>query len=314
MSERTYNMIGGDGKEYGPFRLEDLQEYLDQGRANAQSMVRPTDSDGEWNTLGSILSIHRRAEQPSYENAISTSDLKLSIRAALGGGWSVFAARPGLLMGASLLFMLIFACTNLIPMVGFFVRSCLKGPLLAGIYLLILKLIRMRNVGIYNFFDGFSNRLGVLVLVGIVQSAIFIIAVLPGIFLVIISVDSTFGGLDWNNEQEIREALISSFVSPLLWAGIILATALACTTSLLTHFAIPLIADGGMNFVQAFRTSVRVSFRNFFRLAGLMIIIVIIIIISMIPIGLGLLVAIPFAFAVLVSAYQQLFIGEEPAP
>jgi uncharacterized membrane protein len=69
-----------------------------------------------------------------------------------------------------------------------------------------------------------------------------------------------------------------------------------------------------MNFVQAFRTSVRVSFRNFFRLAGLMIIIVIIIIISMIPIGLGLLVAIPFAFAVLVSAYQQLFIGEEPAP
>ena len=40
MSDKTYEMIGADGKKYGPFTIQQLQDNLSHGRANAQTQIR----------------------------------------------------------------------------------------------------------------------------------------------------------------------------------------------------------------------------------------------------------------------------------
>jgi hypothetical protein len=46
-----YKIQGGDGKEYGPVSSETLRQWINEGRANAQTQVQLEDSVG-WTALG----------------------------------------------------------------------------------------------------------------------------------------------------------------------------------------------------------------------------------------------------------------------
>lgn len=46
-------LIGGDGREYGPFSAEQIREWLAQGRANAHSRIR-RDGDVTWQPLQDV--------------------------------------------------------------------------------------------------------------------------------------------------------------------------------------------------------------------------------------------------------------------
>ncbi len=50
---RMYRIIGADGKEYGPVTLEQLRQWVQEGRANAQTRVLPEGASG-WTALGSL--------------------------------------------------------------------------------------------------------------------------------------------------------------------------------------------------------------------------------------------------------------------
>ena len=46
-----YKIIGGDGKEYGPISFDQVQNWIREGRANAQTMIK-TDTTPKWVPLG----------------------------------------------------------------------------------------------------------------------------------------------------------------------------------------------------------------------------------------------------------------------
>ena len=48
-----YQIIGADGREYGPVTAEQIHQWVREGRANGQTQVRPTGS-GDWRPLGSV--------------------------------------------------------------------------------------------------------------------------------------------------------------------------------------------------------------------------------------------------------------------
>jgi len=48
-----YKIIGGDGNEYGPVDLVQIRQWIQDGRANAQTKVQP-EGTTEWQTLGDI--------------------------------------------------------------------------------------------------------------------------------------------------------------------------------------------------------------------------------------------------------------------
>ncbi len=48
-----YRILGADGKEYGPVTGEVLRQWISEGRANAQTQVKP-EGGAEWQTLASV--------------------------------------------------------------------------------------------------------------------------------------------------------------------------------------------------------------------------------------------------------------------
>jgi hypothetical protein len=48
-----YKIIGADGKEYGPITVEQLRQWIAEGRANLQTQVLPEGAT-EWKTVGQL--------------------------------------------------------------------------------------------------------------------------------------------------------------------------------------------------------------------------------------------------------------------
>src|SRR5438094_501094 len=49
----TYRIIGADGREYGPIEITQLQQWVADGRINAQSKVKPEGAT-EWKAAGDV--------------------------------------------------------------------------------------------------------------------------------------------------------------------------------------------------------------------------------------------------------------------
>ena len=48
-----YKILGGDGKEYGPISADTVRQWVNEGRANAQTQVQPEGGAG-WIALGQV--------------------------------------------------------------------------------------------------------------------------------------------------------------------------------------------------------------------------------------------------------------------
>jgi len=48
----TYYMIGGDGRQYGPVSVEQIKQWLVEGRATPQTLLRA--EGGEWKSLATF--------------------------------------------------------------------------------------------------------------------------------------------------------------------------------------------------------------------------------------------------------------------
>ena len=61
-----YKILGGDGKEYGPVSTETLRQWINEGRANAQTKVQPEGGSG-WVALAQVPEFAdlQSAPQPS---------------------------------------------------------------------------------------------------------------------------------------------------------------------------------------------------------------------------------------------------------
>jgi hypothetical protein len=87
----VYKIIGADGKEYGPVPLEQLQQWIAQGRADAQTLTQAVGST-DWKPLGSYPEfgpaappVVRPASTPATNN-MAVAGLVFGLL-GLTGGW-----------------------------------------------------------------------------------------------------------------------------------------------------------------------------------------------------------------------------------
>lgn len=66
-----YKIIGADGKEYGPVSLEQLRQWLAEGRVNVETRIRP-DGGPDWVKLGELPEFAGPAPQPIYPPGFQT--------------------------------------------------------------------------------------------------------------------------------------------------------------------------------------------------------------------------------------------------
>ena len=314
MSDKTYEMIGADGEQYGPFTIQQLQDNLSHGRANAQTQIRETGTEA-WQPLGQLQGSQSIENFVEYREAISAGNRRLDVGLAFSQGGELFRSHMGILIGSFLLFMLLIIVTASVPIVGLCVQITFQGPLMGGFFILILNLIRTGSASIGDLFKGFES-FGGLFLITLVQSLIILLVMLPGIALMIggFVTEVDFRALDWQNEEAVLKALGAGLLNPLTILGFLSMILLSIISYVLIFFPLPLLADKKLGFDEAFGLGFQVSKRNFFPILILFIIGSLVIGISLIPCGLGLIFAGPWFYAVLAQAYEQLFSLSTVAP
>ena len=307
MEDKQYEMIGSDGEQYGPFTIQQLQDNLSHGRANAQTQIRETGTEA-WQPLGQLLGSQSIENFAEYREAILTGNRRLDVGLAFSQGGELFKAHMGILIGSFLLFMLLIMATASVPFVGSCVQITLQGPLTGGFFILILNLVRARAASIGDLFKGFES-FGGLFLVTLAQALIVTLVILPGVALMIggFVMEVDFGDLEGQNEEAVLKALGAGLLHPLTILGFLSMILLPIISYTLIFFPLPLLADRKLGFGEAFGLGFQVSKRNFFPIFKLIIIGSLVMAVSLIPCGLGLIFAGPWFYAVMAQAYEQMF-------
>ena len=292
--ELKYEMIGSDGNQYGPFTRSELQENVEQGRANAGTKVREVGEES-WQSLGKVLNLTTPVSvmQSGSSEAAVPSDEPLDIGAAMSDGWALFKEHMGLMIGAGVIFFGILMVAGLLGMIIPAAQLLVQGPLMGGMILLTLKLYREGHAEIGDLFLGFKNY-GWLLLTTVVQGAVIFAAMLPGIILIVI------GAVTLAAENE-------GMGVGLLIAGGAISFVMAMVVGVLINYAVFLVADQRGTFGEAFLSAYQGTKKNFWRILGLMILFSLVTVVGLLPCGLGLLFTIPWTFAVMTKVYEQIF-------
>jgi len=72
-----FNIIGADGKQYGPVSADQIRQWVAEGRANSQSMVQVPGTT-EWRPLASIPELLPLSIPSAYVPPIQNSPLALA--------------------------------------------------------------------------------------------------------------------------------------------------------------------------------------------------------------------------------------------
>ena len=202
---RTYKIIGGDEKEYGPAEPADLVEWIGEGRLSGQSRAM-LESDGIWKPLSEFPefaeALRNQAlgfatvQPPIAPKTVARGEIwklagngQINVGSCFYRAWELLSANFALLFGGTFLVWIIGTMLQFLPIVGA-VYWLLRGVLYGGLFLLYLSCIRGKEASMGEVFSGFGAPFRELVLVGIVTSFLssvgFLFCVVPWVYLTII--------------------------------------------------------------------------------------------------------------------------------
>jgi membrane-associated protease RseP (regulator of RpoE activity) len=162
----VYRIIGGDQKEYGPVSADEIQLWIEEGRANGQTQVR--DEDGPWRPLSTIpefAEVLSRMVRPPPPARLPTGR-----PATQTNGMAV----AGLVMGLFSVSVGIFCCVPFFPVLGIVFSAIAlaqtkknpgvqsgRGMAIAGLVLSAMGLIfSLFVIMLLGFFRGLAEALG----------------------------------------------------------------------------------------------------------------------------------------------------------
>ncbi len=208
-----FKMIGGDGREYGPFSAEQLRQWIAENRANGQTLVQAEGAQG-WQPLSELPEFaallaeaaSRQTSPPSEPSAPAPSVAQLpsfssrdgttdegfrvagfSVGDCLGHGWLLLRQHFLLMSGATLVVWGILTAASFATCIGALAALVISGALHGGLLLLFLRLLRGEQAAFGDLFCCFGPPFVPLMLAWIVihflSSIGMIFCVLPGLFL-----------------------------------------------------------------------------------------------------------------------------------
>ena len=154
-----YRILGSDGNEYGPVSAEQLRLWIAEKRVNGETRVQG--DDGVWRFLREVPELVVLLHPPvlpssppvSSAEALSIpsdfdGDYDLDVVACLTSAWRLFQQQFSTLFGPTMMYVLIlFGLTIFaaLPYIGVLFSLCsfvIGGPLMAGLYVVYLRVIR----------------------------------------------------------------------------------------------------------------------------------------------------------------------------
>ncbi len=331
-----YTIIGGDGKEYGPIALEQIQQWIAQGRANGQTQVQkeggtfqPLSSHPElaallpgasgaasappvqgfkpvsgFRPIGSAGSVEGEVPLPAD---VLTRDFHLNIGDCMSRGWDLMKANFGVAVGVVLLYgfiIIVISLLGMIPCLGLIfslASMVVSGPLMGGLLYFFIKSSRRQQAGVEDLFSGFKRNFVHLVLAQIVQGILAFVAMLPGITLTGVTL-FMMGVRFEKGHQPPTEAVLAG-------CAVLLVTAFVPLIYLSVGwaFTLPLVVDRKMDFWQAIVTSWKVVGKHWWKTFAFVFVTSLINIAGLFCFCLGGLVTGPWMLFAYVNAYEELF-------
>jgi hypothetical protein len=234
-------------------------------------------------------------QQPQYlPGAINAGD-------CIANGWALLKENFGIYIGASLLAILITVC---VPCVNIL----LVGPIMGGIYFMMLRSMRGEAVDVGMLFKGFEHFLP-LMIVGFVFS-------IPDIgfqgvqFIVDINDLVRSGGITPGDATFFQADVTVSRDLTQLWllAGVAFAFGLfGFVWKIMLFFAVPLAMEYKLGALDAMKLSVAAAMSNLGGLILLTILEVIVALVGVLALCVGIFLAIPVIWAANAFAYRQVF-------
>ena len=275
-----YTIIGVDQKEYGPIPSDLLLQWIAQGRANAQTMAR-AEGTTDWKPLGQFpefaAALAAKAPPPPVPGMPSAGQLGTGLEADRLAAEIIardYNIDIGRLVGD--------AWTLLKNNFWLLVGLHLIMSVIAGIIPLILTgpcygglfyvILKLRRGERAEFADGFS-----------VFNTLFLPLLLCGLLVQILC----FIGFSF-----------------CILPGVYLIVAWI--------FALPLIVDKRFDFWPAMELSRKVISAHWWQFFGLLIVGILLNLLGFLACVVGLLISTPLVFAMIASAYDEIFNGNQP--
>jgi hypothetical protein len=322
-----YRIIGGDQKEYGPITVEQLRQWIAEGRLSGQSSVL-AEGTSEWKALSSFPEVADAIRPqaapaggapPPFETAAWTQQVlarrpELQIGWCFAQSWALLKANFGLLVGATALAWFINVACQYIPLVGGIIYWLIQGVLYGGLYLVFLKRIRGSPASVGEVFAGFSVAFVQLMLAGFLTSLLTSISVcfclLPAIYLFVAWIFSV--PLVADKRLEFWSAMeLSRKTVTRVWFEMLALIVLAFLPAILAYLFVKIrIATAMYPIIQEAMTSGGPDMRHLSPL---------IMHVARISVPLDLLfkfillLNLPFGVGALMYAYESVF-GTRPAP
>jgi uncharacterized membrane protein len=219
----------------------------------------------------------------------------------LRASWELAKPRYWLLLGVTVVGMLIGSMAPL---------GILMGPMMCGVYLCYLRLLRGEPTEFSHLFKGFDyfvqSLIATLVLVGI--SLVILVPFYVALFAVL------FGTAALGRDGPAAGLLL--MVPMLVLMLVVLGMSLL--VGLLFAFAYPLIVDRGLSGVEALKTSARAVWANLGGVLGLLLLCALLGLCGLCACYVGTFFVMPITFGALTVAYRRIFPETEtpasPAP
>jgi hypothetical protein len=254
----------------------------------------------------------RQAAYPAgtlTEAELLAQDYEVDIGACFQRAWEAFKADPGTFIGVSLLVYLAIIVANVIPYLSMITGTLFTGPLVAGFWIFSIKKIRGQPAGINDGFAGFGSKFWQYFLVNLITTLIIsavMIVVIVGVVIAALAMGGLNRGL---RNGDFPPALIGVFA-----IGGLVALAVTLYFQVCWVFALPLVADKGLEFWPGMQLSRRMVMKHWWATFGLFFIVGLLSMVGVIACGVGAFVTGPIAFAMLAVHYDRVFGRLAPQP
>ena len=319
-----YRILGSDGNEYGPVSTEQLGQWIRERRVNGETRVQG--EDGVWRLLREVpelvvllqppIVVPPLIPAPMEANSVPSDfdgDYELDIVACLTTAWRLFQQQFSTLFGPTMMYLLI--CFGLgifgaLPYIGPLFSLCsmvIGGPLMAGLYVVYLRVIRGEAPPLGSVFDGFRKMFGHLFLGQWVAGILAFVPLLAGILVLFFSVGLTVimglvkGSASWPTFEVLAPGL----------ALFLLGVPVSIFLTVNWMFSLPMILDQRLDFWTAMKRSGRQVRRHWWSCLALLVVMSILNFAGALCCLVGLVVTMPISMLVLMCAYETVIHGRK---
>jgi hypothetical protein len=316
-----YWMIGGDGREYGPVTAEQLREWLAEHRANGQTQIRH-DGESDWRPLSEFpefadalqaaTAVHAASAPPPITPVLTAATepvpaRPLDIGGCLGRAWVLLTRHFFLLSAACAMVWGLLTLLQWVVCVGPIISLLLTGSLMVGLNFLALKVLRGQPARLNDLFAFFGPVFIQFMLLGIVREVGIgighLFCWLPGLVLQVLwmfayVMAAERPGHFWETLETSRRAVLPRFfplagLMALAWLPTILVSLYVGALS--GSYAMDLFMSGGGFTPDAEKLQQLAEYTVNLEVKRMLVV----------------LLNMPFALAVTVQAYEDLF-GRRP--